>query len=191
MIEEQEMHKFRIPSSSEVSEENRVYFEKLRKSMGFVPNLFAFFAKNDTALGDFLGMCERKTTLRSIEREVINLVVSEFHGSKYCLAVHTAIAKMNGLEEDEIIEIRLGEYRSDKKLNALIEFVNAMLENKGKVPEDAKDALFAVGYNVQNMIDIVMNAGIKSISNYMYNIAEFEIDFPLADEVKTKSNQLN
>lgn len=178
------MYKFKLPSVDQVSEENQRYFEQLRKSIGFVPNLYAFLAKNDNALRDFLEMSDRKTSLRRKEIEVINLVVSEFNNSKYCLAVHTAIAKMNGLEDDDIVKIRLGEYAEDLKLNSLILFVNSVLENHGKATEEAKDAFFAVGYTIENMIDVVINLGVKTISNYIYNIAKFEIDFPLAKSIK-------
>lgn len=39
------MSKFNIPTKSEVSEANQAIFENLEKNLGFVPNLYAYYAK--------------------------------------------------------------------------------------------------------------------------------------------------
>ena len=54
------MTKFSIPTRTEVSENNQILFDDLNKNIGFVPNLYAYFAKNDTALGDYLDLQNRK-----------------------------------------------------------------------------------------------------------------------------------
>ncbi len=44
-------------------------FDNLQKGLGFVPNLYAYFAKNETALGDYLTLQNRKSTLRAKEEK--------------------------------------------------------------------------------------------------------------------------
>jgi len=56
------MAKFNVPSKNEVSQQNQEIFNQLEKGLGFVPNLYAYYAKNETALGDYLALQERKTT---------------------------------------------------------------------------------------------------------------------------------
>lgn len=70
------MATFNVPTKNEVSPANQAIFDNLQKGLGFVPNLYATFAYNDTALGDYLSLQNRKSTLIAKEREVINLVVS-------------------------------------------------------------------------------------------------------------------
>ena len=70
------MANLKAPKRAEVSENNQVIFDSLQKGLGFVPNLYAYFGKNDTALGDYLTLQNRKNTLTAKEREVINLVTS-------------------------------------------------------------------------------------------------------------------
>ena len=50
------MEKFKVPSRAEVSESNQGIFDNLEKGLGFVPNLYAYYAKNDTALADYLAL---------------------------------------------------------------------------------------------------------------------------------------
>jgi len=65
------MKNFTVPTRSEVNPTNQAIFDKLNGSLGFVPNLYAYYAKNDTALGDYLALQNRKSTLKAKEREVI------------------------------------------------------------------------------------------------------------------------
>jgi len=174
---------FTVPTRAEVSESNQAIFDHLKKALGFVPNLYAYFAKNDTALGDYLALQNRKNTLSGKEREVINLVTSQLNGCRYCQSAHTVLGKMNGFTDDQVIEIRRGTAAFNTKLNALAKFTASVVENRGRAAQEAKDAFFEAGYNESNMIDVVIIIGDKIISNYLHNLTGFGIDFPLAEEL--------
>ena len=83
------MTKFSVPTRGEVSENNQAIFDNLQKGLGFVPNLYAYYAKNETALSDYLALQNRKSTLNAKEREVINLVTSQINGCRYCQSAHS------------------------------------------------------------------------------------------------------
>lgn len=181
------MSKFQIPTRNEVSSDNQAIFDNLQKGLGFVPNLYAYYAKNDTALGDYLALQNRKSTLKAKEREIINLVVSQYNGCRYCQSAHTVLGKMNGFTEDQILEIREGSAGFDTQLDALAQFTLSAVANKGNASQEAKDAFFAAGYTEANLIDVVMVIGDKIISNYIHNLAGFAIDFPIAPELEKVS----
>ncbi|MBW0162571.1 MAG: carboxymuconolactone decarboxylase family protein [Sediminibacterium sp. Gen4] len=172
---------FTIPTKAEVSETNQSLFDNLQKGLGFVPNLYAYFAKSETALDDYLALQNRKSTLRAKEREVINLVTSQINGCRYCQSAHTVIGKMNGFTDDQILEIRKGTASFDSKLDALAKFTASVVTNRGKATEESKNNFFAAGYTEANLIDVIIVVGDKIISNYIHNLTEFEIDFPVAD----------
>lgn len=174
---------FSVPSKSEVSEKNQATFEKLEKQIGFVPNLYAYFAKNETGLNDYLALQGRKSTLRAKEKEVVNLVTSQINGCRYCQSAHTAIGKMNGFTDDQILEIRTGKADFDSKLNALAQFTAAVVTNSAKISNEDKESFFNAGYNEANMIDVVILIGDKIMSNYIHNLTSFDIDFPIAKEI--------
>jgi len=174
------MKNFSVPTRDEVSENNQAIFDSLQKGLGFVPNLYAYFAKNETALGDYLGFQNRKSTLKAKEREVINLVTSQVNDCHYCQSAHTTIGKLNGFSDEQILEIRTGSASFDAKLDALAKFTKAVVENKGKANEAAKNSFFEAGYTEANLIDVVFVVGDKIISNYIHNLTNFAIDFPLA-----------
>lgn len=175
--------KFSVPSRDEVSANNQAIFDNLQKGIGFVPNLYAYFGKNETALGDYLALQNRKSTLRAKEREVINLVTSQINGCRYCQSAHTALGKMIGFSDEQILEIRGGSASFDNKLDALTKFTASVVENRGKASRDAVENFLDAGYTEANMIDAVIVIGDKIISNYLHNLTHLEIDFPLADEL--------
>jgi len=175
---------FTIPTKAEVSETNQSLFDNLQKGLGFVPNLYAYFAKSETALGDYLTLQNRKSSLRAKEREVINLVTSQINGCRYCQSAHTVIGKMNGFTDEQILEIRKGTASFDSKLDALAKFTASVVTSRGKATEESKNDFFAAGYTEANLIDVIIVVGDKIISNYIHNLTEFEIDFPVADTIE-------
>lgn len=174
---------FTVPTRAEVSANNQGIFDNLQKGLGFVPNLYAYFAKSETALGDYLAFQNRKSTLRAKEREVINLVTSQINGCRYCQSAHTVLGKMNGFTDAQILEIRKGSATFDSKLDALVKFTASTVENRGRATEESKEAFFAAGYTEANLVDVVIVIGDKIISNYIHNLTGFEIDFPVAEAI--------
>jgi len=179
------MSKFQVPTRDQVNEANQAIFDNLKGKLGFVPNLYAYYAKNETALGDYLSFSGRQTTLKAKEKEIVNLVVSQYNDCKYCQAAHTATGKMNGYSDEQILEIRKGSANFDAKLNALTELTLSAVSNRGKASQSAKENFFAAGYTEANLIDVAIAIGDKTISNYIHNLADFAIDFPIAPKLES------
>lgn len=179
------MAKFTVPTKAEVSESNQAIFDQLHGKLGFVPNLYAYYAKNETALADYLTLQNRKTTLNNKEKEIVNTVTSQINGCDYCLAAHTAIGKMNGFTDEQILEIRGGSASFNDKFDALAKFTAAVVSGQGKVSEQAKDAFLNADYSEANLIDVVLLIGEKTVSNYLHNITQFAVDFPAAPSLAT------
>lgn len=177
------MATFHVPTRDQVSEGNQAIFDNLKSMVGFVPNLYATYAYNDTALADYLALQNRKSTLRAKEREVINLVVSQENECAYCLAAHTAIGKMNGFTDEQVLEIRGGRASFDPKMDALAKFVKDITVNRSKPSPEAVDTLFARGYTQANLVDILIVIGDKMISNFLHGTTQVPVDFPAAPEL--------
>lgn len=172
------MEKFTVPTRENVSENNQALFDNLQKVVGFVPNMYAFFAHSPSALGDYLTLQNRKNSLNNKEKEVINLVVSQLNGCNYCKAAHTAIGKMVGFTEEQTLEIRKANISFNPKLNVLVKLAKEIVTNKGEASEETKENFFNEGYTTENLVDVVMTVGDKIITNYLFAIAKVPIDFP-------------
>ena len=69
----------------------------------------------------------------------------------------------------------------DSTLNPLATFTAEVVENRIK---ESNEAFFAAGYDESNLIDVVMVVEDKIISNYTHNLAQLDIDFPVAPELE-------
>lgn len=174
---------FSVPTREEVSEKNKGIFDHMQSAFGKVPNLYATFALNETALADYLALQNRKSTLSVKEREVINLVVSQVNDCKYCVPAHTAVAKMYGFTDEQVLAIRRADYFFDSKLDALAKFVRETAFNRGRPSEKALNAFFDEGYNNANLVDVMMVIGDKIISNYLHNITQIPVDWPEVSKI--------
>lgn len=174
---------FTVPTREEVSSNNQQIFDSLHKMIGFVPNLYAYYAKSETALADYLALQNRKSSLNGKQREIINLVTSQINDCRYCQSAHSVLGKFSGLNEEQILEIRKGSASFDAKLDALVKFTASVVENRGRASIDAKEAFFTAGYTEANLIDVVIIIGDKTISNYIHNLTNIEIDWPLAEQI--------
>ncbi|MGA9649228.1 carboxymuconolactone decarboxylase family protein [Pedobacter sp.] len=174
------MKNFPIPTKEQLSPANQSIFENLNGMVGFVPHLYAIFAHSENALGDYLALQNRKSSLRAKEREVINLVVSQVNNCSYCLSAHSQFAKMNGFTDEQILEIRKADITFDTKLDALAKLVKDATENRGHVAAGVLENFFAAGYSEGGLIDVTMVIGDKIISNYLHAMTDIPIDWPLA-----------
>lgn len=177
------LSKFRVPTKEDVSPQNQAIFDKLNSGLGFVPNIYAAMANSDNALGNYLTFSNGATSFSKKEKEVIDLAISEVNGCRYCQSAHTAIAKMNGFSEEQILELRGGTASWDSKYNALARISKSIAETRGRVDESLKEGFYKAGYNDENLVDLVIAAGIISITNTFHNLTDVEIDFPIAPEL--------
>ncbi len=174
------MQAFNVPTREEVSEKNQQIFDQLEKKLGFVPNLFATYAYSENALANYLTFQNGKTSLSNKEKEIVNLIVSQVNDCRYCQSVHTAVGKMNGFTDEQIIEIRTGHAPFNEKYDALVKLAKSITVNRGKADEAALTQFFAAGYTKENLTDTIVLVGEKTISNYVHRTTEVPIDFPIA-----------
>lgn len=178
------MNTFNVPSRDEVSENNQAIFDNLNKALGFVPNLYATYAHSDTALENYLTFANAKTSLTAKEKEVVNLAVSQVNDCIYCLSAHTAIGKMNGFTDEQILELRAGYSTVSDKLDALARLAKNVTENRGRTDEAVLENFFNVGYTKGQLIDTISLVGDKTISNYIHSTTQIPVDFPVAQPLE-------
>lgn len=179
------MSTFNVPKREEVSEKNQAIFDTLEKAVGFVPNLYATYAHSENALENYLNLSNAKTSLTAKQKEVVNLAVSQVNECSYCLSAHTAIGKMNGFTESEILELRAGHSTSDSKLNALAGLAKNLTEKRGAADNAIVENFFNQGWSKENLVDAIVLVGDKTISNYLHKTTNVPVDFPVAEPLET------
>jgi uncharacterized peroxidase-related enzyme len=175
------MSPFTVPKFEEVSAKNQGIFKNLEKAVGFVPNIYATLALSENALERYIGFANGATSLNKKEKEVINLVVSQINQCQYCLAAHTAIGKMNGFSDEQILELRKGKASFDQKLDALARLTAEITANRGQdVNQNTLENFFNAGYSQEHLVDLILAVSEKTVTNLLHGVTKIPVDFPQA-----------
>ncbi|MBL4709957.1 MAG: carboxymuconolactone decarboxylase family protein [Flavobacteriales bacterium] len=167
-------------TANQVGESTQEVFTAIKSKVGMLPNLYAAMGNSPQLLKGFLAFEEtlKQGIFSAKENEAIALAVSQANNCNYCLAAHSAMGKMFGFSEEEVIDIRLG--KSSGKLKALTQLATELTEERGNASEAAVSEFLAVGYSHEALAELIGMVAIRSITNYLYSNGAFEIDFPKA-----------
>ncbi|WP_407050947.1 carboxymuconolactone decarboxylase family protein [Methyloraptor flagellatus] len=152
----------------------------VQKSLGLTPNLFRVLANAPAALEGVLGLNGALSggRLPARSREAIAITVAEMNGCDYCLSAHTAIGKNLGLGEAQVSAARQG-LSEDPKLQAALVFARTVVLSKGRVSDAEVNRVRAAGLDDGAIVEIVAHVAMNILTNYLNNVAETEIDFPV------------
>jgi len=160
-----------------------------QKQLGFLPNLFANLAEAPQTLKAYmqLGDLMEKSSFSPEEQQVIFLTASVEHGCEFCVAAHSVIAKkMVGVAEERVNAIRQRSGTDSEKINALIDFTQAVIRQRGWVGDEAVKTFLDAGYTKQQVLEVVLGISMKIISNYTNHITGTETNKEFASEAWSK-----
>jgi uncharacterized peroxidase-related enzyme len=151
----------------------------VKAKLGAVPNIFRAMARSPQALEAYLGFSGALAggALPAATRERVALAVAEANGCDYCVAAHTAIGRMTGLDADEIVAARRGT-SADKKEAAAVGFARALLAARGAVAPVEIERLAAAGYGEGEIVELVAVVGLNVFTNYLGRALDYAVDFP-------------
>jgi uncharacterized peroxidase-related enzyme len=153
--------------------------QEVQDRMGMVPNSWKVMAHSPAVVKMALLSEEvlSKGLLPPRVREQIALAVSALNGSRYCLAAHSALAGIEGLSEEEIVDARNGT-SPDRRIEAALVFARELIANRGALDKDRIDQMRRVGWQDGEIVEIIVHAAFTSLFNYLNRAAETECDFP-------------
>lgn len=171
-----------IPASIEAAPPtSQPLLEAVKKQLGIVPNLFRLVSNSPAALEGYLGLSGAlgKGTLPAPTRERIALAVAEINSCTYCLSAHTYIGKnMAKLDDAEMTANRSGA-SNEPKADAAVRFAAKVARERGQVNDDDVRVVKLAGYDDAQIIEIVLHVALNTWTNYINNVAQTDIDFPV------------
>ena len=159
--------------------------DEVNGKFGMVPNTFRVMANSPAVLEGFLafngalgaGMLDPQI------REQIALITAQSNHCDYCLSAHTAIGKLVGLKEQEILASRDGS-GSTARATAALTFARQLLDGKGQVSDEDVQAVRKGGFSDGEVAEIIAHVAINVFTNYFNIAAQVDIDFPKVSSAK-------
>ncbi|MEM8709779.1 MAG: carboxymuconolactone decarboxylase family protein [Planctomycetota bacterium] len=156
--------------------------EAVKAKMGKVPNLLGTLAHAPAGLQSYLGLSEALGggLFSGGEREIIALAIGEANQCDYCLAAHTMIGGMNGLDSETMQKARAGGL-GDAKLEALAALAREITATRGRPSATSLDTFRSAGWTDGHVIELIAHVALNTLTNYVNEALGTEIDFPRAD----------
>lgn len=156
----------------------RPLLESIAKSLGVVPNLHAIMAESPEVLEAYqaLNKLFTRSSLSAVERNVVWLTINVEHQCHYCVPAHTAIAKMQGVDDAVVEALRRGEPLKTPRLEALRVFTLQLVRKRGEVDETEVAAFLDAGFTPRNILEVILGVSHKVMSNYLNKISQTPVD---------------
>ena len=174
------MSRIAIPATENIPAASLPILEAGGKSLGVEPNLFKVTGLSTAALEGYVGLNGAAAkTLDVKTRERLSLVVAQANGCDYCLSAHTYLASnVAKLDASEIAAAHHG-HSADAKADAAVGFAKKIVELRGKVSDADLAAVRSAGFSDAQVIEIIINVALNTLTNLVNNVAQTDIDFPV------------
>ena len=169
---------FTLHDASSAPTDSTEILDSVQKSWGLVPNLHRVLAESPAALEAYAALWSiaEKTGFTPQERNVAYIAIIYENECTYCMAGHTNLSRMAKVEPEAIAAVREGRPIADPKLAALRQFAAKVTRSRGVLSEADVSAFKAAGYDTRAMLDVLVLAATKLISNYTNHLAQTPLD---------------
>ena len=174
------MSRLTIPAREDAPAKSQPLLDAVEKQLGIVPNLFRLVGSSPAALEGYLGLNGALgRTLDAKTRERIALAVAQANGCDYCLSAHTYLGLNLAKIDDAEIALNRAGHSADAKADAALVFARKVLDSRGRVSDADLAAVRLAGFSEPQVIEIVASVALNVLTNYINNVAETDIDFPV------------
>lgn len=174
------MSRIPVPAYEDVPAEARPVLDEIGKRLGFIPNVHRLLALSPASLSGMAALESAMTRVFDVRtREAVALAVSEANGCDYCLAAHSHIAGHFAKVTPEEIALNRQGGSADPVRAAIARLSRRLIETRGKVSDADLAMAREAGLNDRQIIETVAMTARASLTNFMNNVAETAIDFPV------------
>ena len=110
------------------------------------------------------------------EVTVVWQTINVEHECHYCVPAHTGIAKSMKVDNAITEALRNETPLPTEKLEALRDFTLSVIRDRGNVNDDAVQAFLDAGFTKRQILEVVLAAAQKVMSNYTNHLANTPID---------------
>lgn len=173
------MARLPIVSPEESTGKAKELLAAVKQKLGLVPNMTRVMANSPAVLQAYINFSGALdgSSLNAKIRQSLALESAEANQCEYCLSAHTAIGKMVGLSEAEILDSRNAQAK-DTRTAAALHFSRELIEKRGAVSQANVDAARKGGLTDGEIAEVVAVSVLNIFTNYFNTALQVDVDFP-------------
>jgi AhpD family alkylhydroperoxidase len=157
----------------------RPFIAGSQKAFGFLPSPVARLATQPAVGGAFMQLVGAfdRTSLTRLEREVVILTIARENQCHYCMAMHSALLAGEAAAAAPVVEaLRAGTPLPDPRLEALSQFVSALLAGRGDPSDRAWRAFREAGFDHAAALEVVLGVAAYTLSTFANRLTQAPLD---------------
>lgn len=161
---------FHTPETASGNARERL--QATQDKLGFVPTMYGVMANAPTLLEGYQTLSDifGRSSLSRQEQQVVLLAVSVANQCEFCVAAHTTLAQGAGVDKQIILALRDGGSIADPRMAALARVTQAIVSKQGWAGQEV-DEFLAAGFEQQQVMEVILAAGLKTLSNYTNHLS--------------------
>lgn len=174
------MTDFTLHTQTTAPEESKPLLEHSIKAYGMLPNLHATMAEAPGLLEAYktVGDLFQNSSFDADELTVIWQTINVEHECHYCVPAHTGIAHNMKVDNAIIEALRNETPLPTEHLEALRTFTLQIVRGRGNVVDADVSTFLAAGFSKRQILEVVLGAAHKVMSNYTNHLAQTPVDAP-------------
>jgi uncharacterized peroxidase-related enzyme len=158
--------------------------EGIEKQFGFVPIIFRYTAEAPAVLKAMVALMDlvSQTSFTPAQQQIAALAVSTENDCINCMTGHCYLGKMHEANDQtlETLFTHLDVDIEDPKDRALSKFARSVAKNRGLQTQEDVEAFLAAGFTKEQVFEIMLIVGYKTLTNYTNHLTDSPADEELA-----------
>lgn len=176
--QEVQVVQFSIHDVESAPDRSKPLLRGLKENLGMVPNLAAAMAESPELLKGFLEI--RKAlyngSFTPAEVQVLALTNAFENECAYCMALHSTLAKDEGVSEETIAELRSGRSPVEPRMRTLSDFSRRLVKERGRVAPSEVAAFIDAGFTRAQALEVVLGVAVSILPNFAHHVTQSPID---------------
>jgi len=172
-----QMSRFHIHDEMSAPEASLPVLKGAMANGGQLPNFLGVMAGAPAALRAYARFRSelRHGVLDAATQERISLAVAEYYRSAPGHAIHKRTARLAGVGIDEVAAARDWE-SSDERQAALLRYLHALLEHRGRAPMHLHEEARAAGWSDEQLLEAIAYVSLESFTAMINVAGEVPVD---------------
>ncbi|MDN5565228.1 MAG: carboxymuconolactone decarboxylase family protein [Psychrobacter sp.] len=184
------MTEFTLHDKQSAPADSQALLDVSINAFGMVPNLHAVMAEAPGLLEGYqrLHQLFLDSSFDDEETTVVWQTINVEHACHYCVPAHTGIAKSMNVDDAITDALRNETPLPTEKLEALRNFTLSVVRDRGNVDDSAVQAFLEAGFTKRQVLEVILGAAQKVMSNYTNHLANTPVDKPFQKFAWQKAN---
>ncbi len=145
---------------------------------GHIPNLHKVMARSPAMVEAFEAMRRllQRSSLRTVEREIVSIEVARRNRCDYCMTAHTCITRYLKVSDSDLEAAKSGRPMADARLALVQRATQRLIDTRGRLSDEELESFRSAGLDDPQLVEIIAVIGWYVMSTFINNLAQTEID---------------